>query len=296
MKLFEYVTPSTVEDAVKQLADLGPSARVLAGGTDLLVQMRAGRFDLDRVVDAKNIPELTDVSFDPATGLTLGAAVPCYRTYADAQVTSNYPALVDSTTIIGGIQIQGRASVGGNLCNSSPSGDTLPTLIALGASCLIAGPNGRRTVPAEEFCTGPGSNVLEDGEMLVSLNFSTPAENTGAHFLRFIPRNEMDIAIVNAGVWVELDASQENIVSARIGLGAVAPTPLFVEEAGQAVAGKPATEDTIQEAASVARDAARPINDMRGTIDQRKHLSAVLVARALRGAIRRAKGETVNGH
>ncbi len=296
MKLFEYSTPTTVDDAVKQLADLGPSARVLAGGTDLLVQMRAGRFELDRVVDAKNIPELTDITYDPAIGLSLGAAVPCHQIYNDVQISSNYPALVDSTTIIGGIQIQGRASVGGNLCNASPSGDTLPTLIALGASCLVAGPGGQRTVAAEDFCTGPGSNVLEDGEILVSLNFEAPAANTGAHFLRFIPRNEMDIAIVNAGAWVELDASQDNIVSARVGLGAVAPTPLFVEEAGQAISGKPATEDTIQEAASIARDAARPINDMRGTIEQRKHLSAVMVARALRGAIRRAKGEMVNGH
>ena len=183
MKLFEYVTAQHSRRRGEAARRLGAfCARPRRGQRICWCRCEPAGSISTGSLTLRTFPELTDVSFDPATGLTLGAAVPCYRTYTDAQVTSNYPALVDSTTIIGGIQIQGRASVGGNLCNSSPSGDTLPTLIALGASCLIAGPSGRRTVPAEEFCIGPGSNVLEDGEMLVSLNFSTPAENTGAHF------------------------------------------------------------------------------------------------------------------
>ncbi len=296
MKPFEYKAPETIGEAVRLLAGSGPAARVLAGGTDLLVQLRAGRVEPERIVDVKRIPELNEISYDPAKGLTLGAAVPCYKIYGDSQIIATYPCLIDSVSLIGGIQIQGRASVGGNLCNSSPSGDTIPTLIALGATCVIAGPNGQRTASVEQFCTGPGRNILAPGEFLVSLHFPLPEKNSGAHFLRFIPRNEMDIAIVNAGAWVKLDDRKQNIVSARVAIGAVAPTPLFVEEAGRAIAGKPASEETIQQAAAIARDAAKPINDMRGTVSQRKHLSAVLTARALRGAIRRARGESVNGH
>jgi carbon-monoxide dehydrogenase medium subunit len=229
------------------------------------------------------------LSFDQGQGLTLGAAVPCYRIYHHADVLQHYPGLIDAVSIIGGTAIQGRASVGGNLCNSGPAGDTIPALIALSAEARIVGSGGERRVPVEEFCTGPGRNVLKNDELLVSLHLPAPAPRSGARYLRFIPRNEMDIAEVGAGAWVRLNAAGDRFESARIALGAVAPTPLFVREAGAALAGQPVTEASIAQAAALAQAAARPISDMRGTAEHRRHLVGVLTRRALNGAIDRAR-------
>lgn len=296
MKNFDYKAPTSLNEAIGLLKDKGERARVMAGGTDLIVQLRAGRFDLDLVVDSKHILELSQLSFDAARSLTIGAAVPCYRIYEDEVIAAHYPGLIDAATIIGGVQIQSRASIGGNLCNASPSGDSIPSLIAYQATAMITGPNGNREVPVEQFCTAPGRTVLQQGEMLVSLRLPAPRPHSGALYLRFIPRYEMDIAIVGVGASVVLSNDLGTITEARVSLAAVAPTPLYVAEAGAVVAGKPATEETIALAAQIARDAARPINDMRGTIEQRKHLASVLTTRALRGAIARAKGEHVNAH
>jgi len=271
------------------MAEKGSRAKALAGGTDVLVQLRGGRFTIDRMVDVKNVPEMNEISCSATAGLTLGAAVPCYRVYEDKAIQKLYPGLVDAAFLIGGIQIQARATVGGNLCNSSPSGDTIPALIALSAQCVIEGPNGSRTVPVEDFCTGPGSNVLQDGELLVSIKFPPPAPRSGAHFLRFIPRNEMDIAVANSAVWVQLADDNQHIQSARISIGAVAPIPLFATGAGNLLAGREANEDSYQAAAEAAQAIATPITDMRGTIRQRVHLVGVLTKRALREAVSRAK-------
>ena len=275
------------------LSEKGDRARVLAGGTDLIVQMRIHRRQPERVVDIKNVPEVNELSYGPRKGLTLGAAVPCYRVYADDQVLERYPGLIDSASIIGGIQIQGRASFGGNLCNSSPSADTTPILIAYGASCEIAGPEGRRQVPVEDFCTGPGQNVLRPGELLVALTIPPSRKHSGAHYLRFIPRNEMDIAVVGAGAYVELANRRKDFKTVRIGLGAVAPTPLFAREAGEMLAGRPVSDETIAEAAEAAKAVARPITDMRGTAEHRTHLVGVLTRRTLKGAVERAHGRFV---
>ncbi len=290
MKWIDYVSPGSVKEAVDVLAREGNNARPLAGGTDILIQHRTGRREPGVLVDIKNIPELDELTYDASAGLTLGAAVPCHRIYEDSTIASVYPALGDSTSIIGGIQIQGRASVGGNLCNSAPSADAVPALIALGVTCKIAGPSGTRTVPVEDFCTGPSQNVLQRGEILVSLHFPPPAPNSGARYIRFIPRNEMDIAVAGVGVSVVLENDKQTINSARVSLASVAPTPLFVREAGEALTGKPATDENIERAAQLARDAAKPITDMRGTIEYRKHLCAVLTRRALNTAIERARG------
>ena len=177
---------------------------------------------------------------------------------------------------MGGTGIQGRASLGGNLCNASPAGDTIPPMIVLSGEAEIAGPNGTRKVAVEDFCTAPGRTVLEDGEFLVSLNFPAPLANSGAFYRRFIPRNEMDIAVVGVGASVVLSGDRSSFVSARIAVGAVAPTPLYVREAGEALAGQPVSDETIRRAADLARDAARPISDMRGTAEYRKHLTSVL--------------------
>ena len=225
-----------------------------------------------------------------AAGLTLGAAVSCRRAYEHAEVAKRYPALVDSMSLIGSVHIQGRATVGGNLCNAAPSGDGMPPLIALGAVAKVLGPNGTRDVAAEDVCVAPGKTSLADDELLISVFIPAPTSNSGAFYLRFIPRNEMDIAIAGVGVSVVLDAAKQSFVSARIALASVGPTPIFAREAGALLAGKPINEDSIQLAADSAQAVAKPITDMRGTIEQRKHLVKVLTARALRGAVERAKG------
>jgi carbon-monoxide dehydrogenase medium subunit len=226
--------------------------------------------------------------------LRLGAAVPCHRIYRDPEVAAAYPGLIDAVSMIGGVQIQGRATVGGNLGNASPAADTIPPLIVHAAVCEIAGPNGRRQVPVEEFCTAPGQTVLRQGEFLLSVHLPAPQPGFGAHYLRFIPRNEMDIAVAGAGAAVRLDPDVATVRSARVALAAVAPRPLFVPEAGQALVGlsiaDPTTHDSaIEEAARIAQEATTPISDMRGTAAQRKHLAAVLTRRALHKAIERAR-------
>ncbi len=289
MREIEFAVARTVSEATSLLSEKGNIARVLAGGTDILVQLRGGRYGIDRLVNIKDVPEANELSYDPGAGLVLGSAVPCYRIYQNAKVSKAYPGLIDAAAMIGGIQIQGRATVGGNLCNAAPSADCIPSLIALEATCWIAGPNGTREVPVEQFCTAPGRNILADGEFLVSMRFPAPKSRSGAHYLRFIPRNEMDIAVAGVGSSVVLDASGKSFVSARIALASVAPTPLFVEEAGAALAGKEISDTAIDAAAEAAMAAAKPISDMRGTIRQRIHLVGVLTRRTLREAIARAK-------
>jgi len=285
---FDYARPQTVADAVVVLNERGDDARVLAGGTDLIVQLRETRRQAGLVVDIKNIPELNELTCD-ASGLTIGAGVPCYRLYGNAAVAKTYPGLIDAVALVGGTAVQGRATLGGNLCNASPAADTIPAMIALCGVVRIAGPSGVRELPVEDFCTGPGKTALQRGELVVSLRFPSPSPNSGAFYLRFIPRNEMDIAVVGAGASVVLTPDKSAIVSARIAVGAVAPTPLFVRVAGDALSGQPLSDATIQKAAEIAEAAARPITDMRGTAEYRKHLTGVLTRRALNGAIQRAK-------
>jgi carbon-monoxide dehydrogenase medium subunit len=290
LEAIDFATPKTIDEAVKLMASKGDRARMMAGGTDIIVQLRAGRRSLDLVVDAKGIPELNELSYSPQNGLTIGAAVPCYKIYQNEEVASVYPGLIDAASLIGGIQIQGRASLGGNLCNAAPSGDSIPPIIAMGGVAHIVGPNGSREVPAEDFCTGPGQSVLQPGEILVSIKLPVPQAHSGANYLRFIPRNEMDIAVAGVGTSVVLDASGQNFVSARISLASVAPTPVFATEAGDSLAGKPVSEATIQEASEKAMAAAKPISDMRGTVRQRIHLVGVLTRRTLNNAVERARG------
>lgn len=287
MQWFEYARPGTVGEAVRLLSEHGEKACVLAGGTDILVQLRGGFRTAEWVIDVKEIPALDEIAWDESSGLTIGAAAPCYRIYENEDVKKHYPGLIDAASLIGGTQIQGRASLGGNLCNAAPSADAVPIMIALEASCCIAGPNGERTVAVEDFCTAPGKNVLAPGELLVSLHFPAPKANSGAHYLRFIPRNEMDIAVAGAGVSVVL--ANGNFASARVALASVAPTPLFVKQAGDALAGQPVNDESIQRAADIAKQAAKPIDDMRGTVRYRKHLCEVLTRRALHVAVERAR-------
>ncbi len=289
MKDFQYLAPRKLDEAAQLMAAHAGAAQLLAGGTDLLIFMRSGRKAPEVVVDAKKIPELTRLEPD-AQQLNIGAAVTCRTLWERADVCATYPALADATTLVGGIQIQGRATLGGNLCNAAPSADTAPPLIVYGALANIVSARGQRQMPVEDICTAPGQTALADDEILVSLTVPAPAAHSGAAFLRFIPRNEMDIAVANAAARVDLDAAGTTIKSARIAIGAVAPTPMFVEAAGAALSGQPANADTIATAARIARDAARPIDDMRGTIAHRQQLVEVLTTRALRRALARATG------
>jgi carbon-monoxide dehydrogenase medium subunit len=289
MQDFEYEAPTTLAAAVELLARYNGNARLLAGGTDLIDHIRTGRLAPGLVIDAKKIPDLNVLEVTER-GLRLGAAVPCWRVYGNSGIVAHYSALADSCRIIGGIQIQNRATVGGNLCNSGPAADSTPALIALGAVCVIAGPDGTREVQVEQFCTAPGKNVLQGGEVLVELRFPPRPPFSGSHYRRFIPRNEMDIAVVGVGASVVLDGAGETFTSARIALGAVAPTPLFAGEAARLLVGRPVREDSIHAAAAAAREIVRPIDDMRGTIEFRRHVTGVLVERVLRQAVARARG------
>ncbi len=287
MQPLTYARPTTVEEAVRLLQEGGETARPLAGGTDIIVQARERRRVVDLLVDVKHIPDVMAITYDPTEGLILGAGVPFYRAYADENIKQHYPALCDASHVVGGTAIQGRASFGGNLGNSGPAGDTIPAMYALGGIVKIAGPNGHREVPVESFCTGPGRNVLETGEFIVAIQFPHPAPGSGQAWERFIPRNEMDIAVANAGVYLEFDG--DTVTAARVAIGAVGPTVINVTGAADALVGKPLSDETIAAAGDAARDAATPIDDMRGTVKQRKHLSKVLVERMIRKAAERAK-------
>ena len=291
MKAIDYAAPKTLAQAVALLAKHGDRARILAGGTDILVQLREGRREADVLVDVKHVKQINELACSPKSqkpDLRIGAAVACSRVCEQKNIRKHYPGLIDAVELVGGVQIQNRASLGGNLCNASPAADTIPALIAHEAICVIAGPEGKREVAVEKFCTAPGRTVLTRGEMLVSVRLPVPRQPSGAAYLRFIPRNEMDIAVVGVGASVVLDAKKERCIAARIGLAAVAPTPLFVAEAGAALVDGALTDAQLDKAAALAQAAARPISDMRGDADYRRHLVGVLTKRALRQAIARA--------
>jgi carbon-monoxide dehydrogenase medium subunit len=291
LESFEYLRVETLPRALAALAQYGEGARPLCGGTDLIVQLRENRRKAQVVLDIKPIPELNQIIYDSHTGLTIGAAVSCARLVKAPALVEHYPGLLDAATLIGGTQIQGRASLGGNLCNASPAADSIPALIVHDAAALIAGPTGARTLPVARFCVAPGRTALRPDELLVALRLPLPPAGFGAAYLRFIPRNEMDLAVAGVGAAVVLSEDGSRFTDVRLALAAVGPTPIVVEGAGAALAGKPVDDQTIQLAAEMASAAARPIDDVRGKERQRRHLCAVLTRRALAIAIERAKKE-----
>ncbi len=280
-----YAAPRSIADAVK-LIQADPNARVLAGGTDLLVQYRMGLRRPTAFIDVKRIPELVGIHLDDH-GLRLGAATAAAVICEHRAVAALWPGLVEAVHLIGSTQIQGRGTVGGNLCNASPAADTTCALIVNRAECLIAGPRGQRTVPVEQFCTGPGRTALDAGELLVAIVVPRPAARTADAYLRLIPRSEMDIAVAGAAVSVTLDGDGI-CTSARVAIGAVAPTALQVPEAARALVGSRLDESALARAAEASRAAARPIDDKRGTVAYRKTVAGVLTKRAAAIAGRRA--------
>jgi CO/xanthine dehydrogenase FAD-binding subunit len=288
MHAIRYEAPRSIAEAVR-LMHADPGAKILAGGTDLLIQFRAGLRTLTAFVDVKRIPELVGVSVD-AKSLGLGAATPAAEICEHSEVRRFFPGLVEAVHLIGSTQIQGRGSVGGNLCNASPAADSTCALIVNRAECVIAGPKGERFVPVEQFCTGPGRTVLEPGEFLVRIRIPRPVPRTSDAYLRLIPRSEMDIAVAGAGVSVTLDAG-DVCTAARVAVGAVAPTALLVPEAAAALVGTKLDERALARAAAAASAAARPIDDKRGTVAYRQTVVGVLTKRAAATAAARARGK-----
>jgi len=282
----QYRAPESIAQAVKLIA-ADPNAKIFAGGTDLLVQFRAGMRHPTAFVDVKRIPELTSITVD-RDGLRLGAAASAAEICGHDELKQLWPGLVEAVNLIGSTQIQGRATVGGNLCNASPAADTTCALIVNRAECVIAGPTGERIVPVEDFCTAPGKTVLDRGELLVAIRVPRPAARTADGYLRLIPRTEMDIAVAGAGVSVTLDADG-TCTSARVAIAAVAPTALLVPDAARALIGSRLDAAALERAAAASSSAARPISDKRGTIAYRKTMAGVLTRRAAAIAAERAR-------
>lgn len=282
-----YVAPETLDAALGLLAEAGGTARVLAGGTDLLVHMRAGRVAPALLVDIKRIPELR--SLEPCDGgWRIGAAATGMELIEHEPFAAAWPGIVDGVRMIGSIQVKGRATLGGNLCNASPAADSVPALIAAGALVTLAGPAGRREVPVEQVATGPGRTCLAPGEVLVSFLLPPRPPGSGDAYLRFTPRTEMDIAVVGAGVNLTVDGGGV-CRQARVSLGAVAERALLVPEAAAALVGTKVDDAALQRLAEAASAACRPIDDKRGTREFRTRVAGVLARRAAERALERAR-------
>lgn len=283
-----FETPASAKEAAVLLAAAQGHGRVLAGGTDLLVQMRSGRLAPELIVDVKGIDEMVSIRHETA-GWRVGASVACMELVRHREFAAAFPGVVDGANWIGSIQVRSRASMGGNLCNASPAADSVPAMMAVGAMASIEGPNGRREVPVDEIPAGPGKNSLASGELLVSLFFPNPPAHSGSAYIRFTPRTEMDIAVVGAGVALTLDG-QGVCTAAKVCLGAVAPTAIVVPEAAQALVGTTIDDAALAKLAQAASAAARPIDDKRGTKVFRIKLAGVIARRAAQKALARAKG------
>ena len=282
-----YEAPDSLEGAVALLAGAKGETRVLAGGTDLLVQMRADILDPDLIVDIKKIPETRAITEEKG-GWRIGAAVTGAELKEHPRLKKVWPGVIEAANLIGSTQVQGRATMGGNLCNGSPAADSVPALIAAGAVATLAGPNGKRDLPVEDVMLGPRKLALQKGEIVASFLLPPRPPRSSDAYLRFIPRTEMDIAVVGAGVSLTVDGAGV-ITAARVALGAVAARVLLVPEAAQAIIGgrldKPA-QDRLEAAAQAA---CRPIDDKRGTVEFRIQVAGVLARRAALIALDRAR-------
>ena len=279
MQQMRFEAPETLDAAVALLASADGEARVLAGGTDLLVQLRAEMIEPALVVDIKRIPEMLAITKESDGGFKIGAAVPCQALGENIALKAAWPGVVEGAELIGSTQIQGRASMGGNLCNASPAADSVPGMVAAGATVSIIGPNGQREIPVQELPAGPGKTTLSKGEVVAFINLPSPAPNSADAYLRFIPRTEMDIAVVGAGVAVTLD-DNGLCIAARVSLGAVGERVLLVDECAVALIGTPIDDAALDKLAAAASAATQPIDDKRGTKEYRTRVAGVLARRA----------------
>jgi len=283
-----YAAPKTIKEAAGLLAKTKGQALVLAGGTDLLVRLKGGMIEPDLLVDVKRIPSMQSVT-RTAAGFRIGAAVPCVAMGENAALKKAWPGVVEAANLIGSDQIQGRCTVVGNLCNASPAADSVPALVAAGAKAAVVGPKGRRTIAVEDVVTGPGKTSLKKGEVIEAITLPKPPPKSGDAYLRFIPRTEMDIAVVSAGVCLTL-GPKGVIKKARVALGAVGPTVLLVPDAADAIVGSKLDDAALANLAAACEAACKPIDDKRGTIEFRTEVAGVLARRAAAIAYQRAGG------
>ena len=285
----QYEAPNTTKDAAKLLAKAKGKAYVLAGGTDLLVQMKSGLVEPDVIVDIKHIPATQDIK-KSASGFKIGASVSGARMRDHKALNKAWPGVVEAANIIGSDQVQGRCTMAGNLCNASPAADSVPALVAAKAKATIVGPSGRRTVAVDKVPTGPGSTSLKKGELIESINLPKRPPRSGDAYLRFTPRTEMDIAVCSAAVSLTLDAKGV-VKDARVALGAVAPTVVLVPSAARAIVGTKLEDEALAKMAAACEKACKPIDDKRGTVEFRTEVAGVLARRAATVAYDRAGGK-----
>ena len=285
----KYQTPKTTKEAAALMMRGKGNAFLLAGGTDLMVRMKNGQIEPDLVVDIKHIAAMQSIN-KSATGFRIGAAVSAAEMGENASLKKAWPGVVEAANLIGSDQIQNRCTVAGNLCNASPAADAVPALIAAGAKANVVGPKRRRTVAVEKVITGPGTTSLAKGELVEAITLPKRPPKSGDAYLRFIPRSEMDIAVVGAGVSITL-GNNSVIKSARVALGAVAPTPLLVPAAAKAIVGTKLDSAAINKLAEACTNACNPIDDKRGTVEFRTEVAGVLAQRAAKIAYKRAGGK-----
>ena len=284
----QYLAAKTIDEAVDAHAKANGSARFLAGGTDLLVQIKSGIRKPNLVIDIKKIVELNSIQEISENEFVIGASVSGANLNRNPKFAKLWPGVLEAFRLIGSEQIQGRASLGGNLCNGSPAGDSVPSLIAAGCKAVIAGPSERKEIPIENFHLGPGKTILENGQMLVALKFPKRNNNSADAYLRMTPRTEMDIAVVGCGVNISIENGV--CTNARVSLGAVAPKPLLINEASDILVGSSLDEETLEKVSKICRDSCNPIDDKRGTIDYRTKVAGVLFKRATLLAADRIRG------
>ncbi len=284
MRRFEYLDAHTLRQAVGMLQRYGEQARIVAGSTDFLVRWRAGFWHPDYVVNIQRVPGLSRVAYSSRNGLRLGALVTIQTLEQHPEVRQHYPALAAAAASFAGVQVRNLATVGGNICNASPSGDTLPALLAYGAECRLSGPEGHRQVALAQLFTGPGQTVLSHDEVLTEVTLPPPPPGTGSLYIKHSPRGAMDIATVGVASAVTVDGRSGRCTGARIALGAVAPTPLRADAAEELLRGKQPDAELLQAAAELAMAQAAPIDDVRGTAGYRREMVGVLTRRTLERA------------
>src|SRR6056297_1348789 len=284
-----YEAPTSVEDAVAALAGQA-GAHVLAGGTDLLVKLRSEMIEPEMILDIKRIAGMREITAEDG-GWRIGAGVSGAEMGEHDGLVADWPGVVEAAGLIGSTQIQGRATIAGNLCNASPAADSVPAMVAANAVARIVGPEGARDLPVIDVPQGPGRNALAPGEFLASVFLPGRQPRSGDCYLRFIPRSEMDIAVVGCGLWLAFDEA-DKVTNARVALGAVGPKVMLVGAAAEALIGRVLDEAALTDLAAACSAAATPMDDKRGTVDFRRHVSGVLARRAAGIAVSRAKGET----
>ncbi len=289
---FAVYEPKTLPDAIGLLTEHADGGVPLAGGTDLLLRIRRGLRKYRSVINLKGVPDLGDMLWDPQVGLTLGALTTFRAIERDVRIRALFPALAEAAEVVAGVQLRNLATIGGNLGNASPSADSVPPLVALGAMVTIAGPSGTKALPVEACLIGPGRTVLAPQDIFTTITLPRPAPRSGNAFIRFSPRAAMDIGIVSAAASITLDADGR-CSSCRIALGAVSAMPLRVTAAEEALHGGSTTPGAFELAGALAADAAQPISDIRGSADYRRAIVRILTARVLTRAAARAKGDTL---